>query len=123
MVVSYVRHALHGADDANLRMTFDFNLRCRKDDLLLEHGAYGNHFIDPNLVVLEVKVENSVPLWLARILQSLDCERRSASKFCTSTELLTEGINPQDTLRERTEKEIVPTGGIEHGSDHELVFI
>lgn len=123
MIVSYKRHALHGADDDNLRLTFDFDLKCRKDDLLLEHGPYGDNFIDPNLVVLEVKVENSVPLWLTRLLQNLDCEQRSASKFCTSTELLTNGINPQDALKENTAKETAPIGGIEHGSDHQLVFI
>lgn len=88
MIVSYDRHALHGMDDEDLRITFDFNLRCRKQDLQLEHGAYGEYFIDPNLVVLEVKVDHSVPLWLVRILQNLNCEQRSASKFCTSTELL-----------------------------------
>lgn len=88
MIVSYDRHALHGIDDADLRLTFDFNLRCRKEDLRLENGRYGEHFIDPNLVVLEVKVDHSVPLWLVRILQKLDCEQRSASKFCTSAELL-----------------------------------
>lgn len=88
MIVSYDRHALHGIDDPELRMTFDFNLRCRDYDLFLEHGAYGKQFIDDNLVVLEVKVNDSVPLWLARILQDLECEQRSASKFCTSLELL-----------------------------------
>lgn len=88
MIVSYDRHALHGMKDADLRLTFDCNLRCRKEDLRLENGGYGDYFIDPNLVVLEVKVDHSVPLWLARILQRLDCEQRSASKFCTSTELL-----------------------------------
>lgn len=88
MVVSYDRHALHGINDAELRMTFDFNLRCRNDDLQLENGPYGDLFIDENLVVLEVKVNDSVPLWLTRILQELNCEQRSASKYCTSTELL-----------------------------------
>lgn len=88
MIVSYYRHALHGVEDAELRMTFDFNLRCRKEDLLLEHGPYGRQFIDDNLVILEVKVNDSVPLWLARVLQELDCEQRGASKFCTSLELL-----------------------------------
>lgn len=87
-IVSYDRHALHGIEDEDLRITFDFNLRCRNQDLQLEHGAHGDYFIEPNLVVLEVKVDHSVPLWLVRILQHLDCEQRSASKFCTSKELL-----------------------------------
>jgi len=123
MVVSYRRHALHGADDADLRLTFDFDLRCRKDDLLLEHGPYGDNFIDQNLVVLEVKVEHSVPLWLARILQELDCEQRSASKFCTSTELLSERIGSQPAIQNNTAKETTTIGGTEYGSDQQLIYV
>lgn len=106
MVVSYDRHALHGIDDADLRITFDLNLRCRNDDLFLEDGSSGQHFIDHNLVVLEVKVNNSVPLWLTRILQALRCEQRSASKYCTSMELL-----KRYELPSGIERELVMTGG------------
>lgn len=88
MIVSYRRHAFHGLDDPELRVTFDLDLKCRNTDLSLENGLYGENFIDEDLVILEVKVNNSVPLWLARYLQQLECEQRSASKFCTSTELL-----------------------------------
>src|SRR5699024_12866289 len=62
MIVSYDRHAFHGIYDDELRVTCDLNLRCRNDDLALEHGAYGLNFIDTDLVVLEVKVNDSVPL-------------------------------------------------------------
>lgn len=88
MIVSYDRKALHGIDDPDFRVTFDWNLRCRKSDLRMEHGPYGMHFIDPYLVIMEVKVENNVPLWLSRILSELQCEQRSASKYCTSFETL-----------------------------------
>ncbi|WP_087974417.1 polyphosphate polymerase domain-containing protein [Oceanobacillus rekensis] len=107
MIVSYDRHALHCLSDSDLRITFDFNLKCRNNDLSLENGAYGNYFIDPNLVVLEVKVNESVPLWLTRILQDLDCEQRSASKFCTSLELL-----KKSTLTNDSANENVLIGGI-----------
>ncbi|MHA6253318.1 VTC domain-containing protein [Oceanobacillus sp. CAU 1775] len=107
MVVSYDRHALHGIKDKELRMTFDFNLRCRNDDLQVENGPYGDLFIDENLVVLEVKVNDSVPLWLTRILQELNCEQRSASKYCTSTELLNNMAPPVGTALEN-----VTIGGI-----------
>lgn len=100
MIVSYDRHALHGIYDTELRITFDFNLRCRNDDLFLENGPDGEHFIDTDLVVLEVKVNNSVPLWLTRILQNLNCEQRSASKFCTSLELLKSEELPSDIVKE-----------------------
>lgn len=96
MIISYDRQALHGIEDSNFRVTFDLNLRCRNYDLFLEHGAYGKPFIDPNLVVLEVKVDHSVPLWLTRVLQDLECEQRSASKYCTSFETLKSGIGSEE---------------------------
>ena len=95
MVVSYDRHAFHCITDPDLRITFDENLRCRNTDLNIDYGPYGEHFIDPNLVVLEVKVTHSVPLWLARILQNLNCEQKSPSKYCTSFELLSNYGNNQ----------------------------
>src|SRR5699024_187377 len=88
MIISYDRLALHGIEDENLRVTLDLYLRCRNYDLLLVHGSYGKHVIDSNLVVLEVKVDHSVPLWLTRLLQDLQCEQKSASKYCTSFETL-----------------------------------
>ncbi|WP_227394803.1 polyphosphate polymerase domain-containing protein [Jeotgalibacillus aurantiacus] len=103
MVVSYDRHAFHCTWDADLRVTFDLNLRCRNDDLRIEHGPHGAHFIDSDLVVLEVKVTHSVPLWLTRLLQELECEQRSASKFCTSLELLKGDRIPGYWTRETTQ--------------------
>lgn len=101
MIVSYDRKALHGIYDEALRVTFDLNLRCRHDDLQLEHGPDGENFIDQDLVVLEVKVNDSVPLWLTRILQDLECEQRSASKYCTSFELLRERVLPDEVQQEQ----------------------
>lgn len=107
MIVSYDRHAFHGIYDDELRVTFDLNLKCRNNDLAVENGPYGQNFIDSNLVVLEVKVNDSVPLWLTRILQDLNCEQRSASKFCSSLELL-----KSEELGNRAEKEDVFIGGV-----------
>lgn len=101
MVVSYDRHAFHCINDPDLRVTFDLNLRCRNEDLNIEYGPYGRNFIDEDLVVLEVKVTHSVPLWLTRILQDLDCKQRSASKFCTSLELLKGECLPGNIMNEK----------------------
>ncbi|ALC92307.1 hypothetical protein AM500_22930 [Bacillus sp. FJAT-18017] len=100
MVVSYDRQAFHCITDPDLRVTFDLNLRCRDSDLHIENGPYGENFIDRDLVVLEVKVTHSVPLWLTRILQDLQCEQRSASKFCTSLELLKGNELPGNIMKE-----------------------
>ncbi|WP_223701248.1 polyphosphate polymerase domain-containing protein [Sutcliffiella deserti] len=90
VVVSYDRQAFQGIYDDDLRITFDFNLTCRSQDLHIENGSYGTHFVEPGLVILEVKVTHSVPLWLSRLLSDLECPRKSVSKFCTSIDLMTE---------------------------------
>lgn len=89
-VVSYDRQALHGVDDHDLRITFDYNLRCRSVDLHLENGPYGVHFVDPDWVILEVKVTHSVPFWLSKLLSELQCTKKSVSKFCSSIDLMNE---------------------------------
>lgn len=118
MIVSYNRHAFHGITDPELRITFDLDLMCRNQDLCLENGAYGERFIDEDLVVLEVKVNHSVPLWLTRYLQELNCEQRSASKFCTSTELLKGDILPQNEWMETT-----TIGGVKNGTNKQLISV
>lgn len=88
LIVSYDRHAFIGVEEEDLRVTFDYNLRCRKDDLRIESGPHGMRFVDPHLVVMEVKVTHSVPLWLSRLLSDYACPRKSVSKYCTSFELV-----------------------------------
>lgn len=88
LIISYERQALIGIEDPDLRITFDYNLRCRKDTLRIENGSQGMNFVDPNLVILEVKVSHSVPLWLSRLLSHHACLRKSVSKYCTSFELI-----------------------------------
>ncbi|WP_240374357.1 VTC domain-containing protein [Bacillus piscicola] len=90
VVVSYDRQAFHGVEDSDLRVTFDYNLMARDNNLRIEDGPEGIHFVDPNLVVMEVKVSQSVPFWLARLLSDFECPRQSVSKFCTSIDLMEE---------------------------------
>ncbi|HSI66290.1 MAG TPA: polyphosphate polymerase domain-containing protein [Planococcus sp. (in: firmicutes)] len=104
LIVSYDRQAFSGIQESDLRVTFDYNLMCRKQDLRIENGPQGFHFVDPNLVVLEVKVSEAVPFWLSRLLSEFECSKQSVSKFCTSVELFNE--EKQDTLNQMT-KEMV----------------
>lgn len=89
-VVSYDRQAFSGVAESekDLRVTFDYNLMCRSNDLALENGPDGLRFVDEDMVILEVKVSNSVPFWLARTLSELGFARQGFSKFCTSIDLL-----------------------------------
>ncbi|HLQ74309.1 MAG TPA: polyphosphate polymerase domain-containing protein [Bacillota bacterium] len=101
-VVSYDRQAFSGTvkGEEDLRVTFDYNLMCRDDDLSIENGPEGTYFTDPNLVILEVKVSNSVPFWLARILSEFEFYKQGFSKFCTSMDVLEGKIVPEPFIRE-----------------------
>lgn len=102
IIVSYDRQAFHGLYEDDLRVTFDFNLMCRDDNLRVEDGPVGKHFVDPNLVIMEVKVTHSVPLWLTRLLSEFECPKKSVSKFCTSIDLMenvrTEAVTKNDKV-------------------------
>lgn len=112
-IVSYDRQAFVGIDDPDLRVTFDFNLKCRNNDLRIENGPHGLNFVDSELVILEVKVDHSVPLWLSRLLSELGCPKKSVSKFCTSVDLLAEKdkkreqLNIMDANENDEDKEII----------------
>src|SRR5690625_6732109 len=80
MIVRYDRHAFHRLDNLDLRITFDFNLRCRNDDLFLENGSHGEKLLDSNFIILEVKVNEHIPLWLQQMLDDLKCERKKDRK-------------------------------------------
>lgn len=91
IVVSYDRQAFHGLYDPDLRVTYDYNLLCRNDDLHIENGPQGENFVDPNLVVMEVKITNSVPLWLTELLSDYGLQKQGVSKFCTSLDVMEQG--------------------------------
>lgn len=69
--VSYFRNSYNGKNEEDLRITFDFNLRSRNCDLNLEKGNYGELFFgNDELVIMEIKSLNSIPLWLSRSLSN-----------------------------------------------------
>ena len=86
MVLSYDRQAFQGIEDPEVRVTFDRNLRGRNYDLRVEHGSYGVNFVDDSIMLMEVKVGASVPLWLVRILNEFSCRRQKFSKYSTCVE-------------------------------------
>ena len=88
MIITYDRHALYEVGNENLRITFDFNVRCRNYDLFLEHGAYGKACLHPDFVILEIKVPDRPPIWLTRIIEELDCGAWNGSKYCSGFEAL-----------------------------------
>ena len=65
----------------DLRLTIDENPRYRVDDLTLTKSMDGTHLLDKGCTILEVKVQQALPLWLAEILSAGKITKASFSKY------------------------------------------
>lgn len=79
--IGYDRMSFKGKEDNNLRITFDSNLRSRKDNLYLEYGDEGKNFFEDDIKIMEIKALGGMPLWLARALSEMHIYPASFSKY------------------------------------------
>ncbi len=79
--LSYDRKALFSKENRDLRITFDTNIVCRRHELQLEKGSYGEQLLEPGQWLMEVKAENTIPLWLSRLLSENGMYRTGFSKY------------------------------------------
>jgi hypothetical protein len=87
MAVGYRREAFFGSFEQDLRITFD--RRLQYDARALDPGApfeTGKYMLPPDLVVVEIKFNNSVPLWLARLARRHGFELVRLSKYCRAVD-------------------------------------
>ena len=84
-VISYDRQAYFGSsgNETDLRVTFDNNIRTRRDRVDFRLGTDGEQLLDDEHYIMEVKVEHSVPMWLARLLSENHVYRIRFSKCGT----------------------------------------
>ena len=66
--LSYERDSWKGREDPYLRLTLDREILWRTEALDLRRGAWGEPLLEPNQVLMEVKISNAAPLWLAEAL-------------------------------------------------------
>lgn len=85
VVLCYDRRAFfaRNPEDGDLRVTFDTNIRARRYDLDLRKGSYGEKILPDGYVLMEVKVDRAVPLWLARLMSENNVRKRRFSKYGT----------------------------------------
>ena len=83
VLVTYVREAFVGQDDARQRVTFDGNIRSLLAPQLEQIGEEvgmrefaGTHF------VLELKFDGPLPGWMLRLIRDFDLARGPYSKYC-----------------------------------------
>lgn len=83
LYLAYDRVAYFEKDNADLRISFDMNIRSRRFDLRLEDGDFGEKMFDEDIYLMEVKTSLAKPLWLTKMLTEYDIKRCSFSKYGT----------------------------------------
>lgn len=81
MYVAYDRIATYNSEDPLLRITFDFNLRSRETNLDIGAEDVGKPLFDKDMVLMEVKANQAMPLWMVKDLEELDISPVSFSKY------------------------------------------
>lgn len=81
MYIAYDREAYFGREDASLRITFDQNIRSREEELMLEGGDAGKLLMERGSRLMEIKVSQAFPMWLANVLSELAIFPVSFSKY------------------------------------------
>ncbi len=81
LYLAYDRIALFGRQDAAFRVTFDHNIRSRRDQMHLERGDCGELLLPEGYYLMESKILGATPLWFTRILSELAIYPVSFSKY------------------------------------------
>ena len=67
--------------DGDLRLTIDRNPRYRTEQLRFDVALVGLPLLGPGETILEVKVQDTIPLWLVKILSEGKIKHGSISKY------------------------------------------
>ena len=81
--IAYDREAYVCKEDELLRITFDRNIRYREDRLDLAEDTQGTLLLPQDQMVMEIKIADSFPFWLARLLSECEIYPSSFSKYGT----------------------------------------
>lgn len=87
--------------DGDIRLTIDESPRYRTYDLNLHTSMDGNLLLEPGSAILEIKVQQNMPLWLTSILSNNKIYKTSFSKVGTAYKL----INHQQQIMSERRKE------------------
>ena len=83
--------------NGNIRLTIDENPRYRNDDLNLHTSMDGKLLLPPGSAILEIKVQQELPLWLVSILSKHKIYKTSFSKVGEAYKLMyRNGVETQE---------------------------
>jgi hypothetical protein len=81
--IGYRRLAYVGKVDKSFRITFDFDIKTRRDGLRLDMPFFGQELLPGNTCLMEIKIRDAVPIWLASLLSENQIYRTGFSKYGT----------------------------------------
>ncbi len=84
MLIAYEREAYFDEANPNLRITFDTNVRARDTDCRLELGHHGERLIHDDTILMEIKTDGAMPVWLAGALSQCAILPAKFSKYGTA---------------------------------------
>ena len=94
MLIIYDRCA-YSDQSGDLRITFDRNIRYRKDNLDLTYSLDGTRIIPEGYILMEIKVPGTYPMWLTRLLNEHKIYKTSFSKYGRAYEIEEEKKNEE----------------------------
>lgn len=81
LYLSYDRIALFGKEDSKLRITFDQNIRSRRQHLDIADDTNTEQMLEQGMYLMEVKIKDVLPMWFVDILSELQLRNVSFSKY------------------------------------------
>lgn len=104
MFLSYERDSYKGISDPSLRLTLDQDILFRTDRLDLQEGAFGEAILLPDQTLMEVKISNAAPLWLAQALSEIGIFPVPFSKYGRAYERICRDPRWRKEMNEHTKE-------------------
>ncbi len=79
--ICYDRYAYFDNENPEFRLTFDSNIRSRRDRLDFCSGTDGELLLSENDYLMEIKISGSIPLWLVQLMSELKIFSTGFSKY------------------------------------------
>ena len=79
--LSYEREAYVWHDNKDFRITFDYDMKYRMEQVGLEHGDEGQQILEDDFVLMELKCSQNLPYEFVRLLNEWEIFPRSFSKI------------------------------------------
>jgi VTC domain. len=81
--ISYEREAFFEKTNPELRVSFDRNILTRRENVSLKEGDFGIDLLEDDKVLMEIKCDGHIPLWLSSLLSEMKLFKTNFSKYGT----------------------------------------